>query len=65
MDSIINSLSEIDQKVIDLYHWQKKTVEEIASELKVKRGTITSRLHRIRERISKELKRRGLDKELR
>ncbi len=65
MIRVISLLSKIDQYVIDLYYRQDKSAEEIASILKVKPGTINSRLSRIRKRILKRLKQQGLDKEVR
>lgn len=55
----INKLNKIDIKLIDLFYYSNKSIKEISKELEMSESNIKVRLHRIRKKIKRELKRGG------
>ncbi|MCR5131854.1 MAG: sigma-70 family RNA polymerase sigma factor [Prevotella sp.] len=55
MEHAISRLSEQDQQIIRLHYYQKVKTDEIARQLNLSQANILVRLHRIRERLKKQL----------
>jgi len=55
MEHAISRLSEQDQQIIRLHYYQKMKTDEIARQLNLSQANILVRLHRIRERLKKQL----------
>ena len=53
----ISGLNDIDIKILDMYYVQNLKIKDIAKKLNVKESRVKTRLHRIRNKIRKELKR--------
>ena len=52
----ISGLNDIDIKILDMYYVQNLKIKDIANILNVKESRVKTRLHRIRNKIKKELK---------
>ena len=55
MEQAISELSPQDQQIIRLYYYNKVKTEDIAQALHLSQSNILVRLHRIRERLKKQL----------
>lgn len=55
----IKEMKKDDISIFELYYYSSKTIKEISKELNLTEVNIKSRLHRIRKRIKKELKKGG------
>ena len=55
MERAISQLPPQDQKIIRLYYYNKVKTEDIAKALHLSQSNILVRLHRIRERLKKQL----------
>lgn len=52
----IKNLKEIDIKIINMFYYSGKSINEISVLLKISKMNVKTRLHRIRNKIKKELK---------
>ena len=52
----LDNLKEIDVKIINSFYYQNKSIKDIAKELKISEPNVKVRLHRIRKKVKKELK---------
>lgn len=52
----INKLKDIDIKIVKLFYYERKSIKDIAKELKFSEMNIKTRLYRIRKKIKHELK---------
>ena len=55
MEQAISELPPQDQQIIRLYYYNKVKTEDIAQALRLSQSNILVRLHRIRERLKKQL----------
>lgn len=55
MEKAISELPPQDQQIIRLYYYNKVKTEDIAQALRLSQSNILVRLHRIRERLKKQL----------
>lgn len=55
----INSLKEVDIKIINMFYYSNKSIKDIAKELKLSEVNVKTKLHRIRKKIKQELKQGG------
>lgn len=55
----INSLKEVDIKIIHMFYYSNKSIKDIAKELKLSEVNVKTKLHRIRKKIKQELKQGG------
>ena len=55
MEQAISELTPQDQQIIRLYYYNKVKTEDIAQALRLSQSNILVRLHRIRERLKKQL----------
>lgn len=53
------SLKEIDFKIITMFYYYSKSIKDISKELSISEANIKTKLHRIRKKLKKELKRGG------
>lgn len=60
--SVVNDLPEIYRIVVLMYYNGQMTTGQIAEELKISKGTVTSRLMRARDMIKKGLEARGYER---
>lgn len=58
----VNNLLPYQKECILLYYYQQMSIKQISDVLKVKEGTVKSRLYNARKSIENELKKFGLDK---
>lgn len=56
----ISNLKEIDIKIIKMFYYSNKLIKDIAKELKISEVNVKTRLHRIRKKIKKELRKGGV-----
>ena len=56
----ISNLKEIDIKIIKMFYYSNKLIKDIAKELKTSEVNVKTRLHRIRKKIKKELRKGGV-----
>ena len=59
---VVNELPEKYRVVVLLHYSMDLTTQEIADQLKISRGTVTSRLLRARKKIKQELEANGYDR---
>ncbi len=52
----INKLKDIDIKIVKLFYYERKSIKDIAKELKLSEMNVKTRLYRIRKKIKHELK---------
>lgn len=50
----INSLKEIEIKIITMFYYNQDSIKDIANNLKISESNVKTRLHRIRKKIKKE-----------
>lgn len=55
------SLKEIDFKIITMFYYYSKSIKDISKELKMSEANVKKKLHRIRNRLKKELEIGGED----
>lgn len=55
----INNLKENDIKIIKMFYYSNKSIKDIAKELKISEVNVKTKLHRIRKKISQELRKGG------
>ncbi len=55
MESAIGRLPETDQMLIRLHYYEHKKTDEIANKMKLTQSNVLVKLHRIRERLRKEM----------
>ena len=56
----ISNLKEIDIKIIKMFYYSNKLIKDIDKELKISEVKVKTRLHRIRKKIKKELRKGGV-----
>lgn len=56
----ISNLKEIDIKIIKMFYYSNKLIKDIAKELRTSEVNVKTRLHRIRKKIKKELRKGGV-----
>ena len=59
---VVNELPEKYRVVVLLHYSMDLTTQEIADQLKISRGTVTSRLLRARKKIKQELEANGYER---
>ena len=55
MESAISRLPEADQTLIRLHYYEHKKTDEIAKKMQLSQSNVLVKLHRIRERLRKEM----------
>ncbi|MDD4759534.1 MAG: RNA polymerase sigma factor [Bacteroidaceae bacterium] len=55
MEKAIDSLPELDKTILKLHYYQHKLTNDIATVLGLSQANVLMRLHRIRERLKKQL----------
>ena len=61
IEKTLNSMKKIDIQIFKRYYYASKKVKEIAEELNVSEMQVKTRLHRIRNKIKKEMKKGGYE----
>ena len=56
LENSLKNLKEIDIKIINMYYYSSKSVKDIAEELEISQSNVKTRLHRIRKKLQKELR---------
>ena len=61
IEKTLNSMKKIDMQIFKRYYYASQKVKEIAKELNISEMQVKTRLHRIRNKIKKEMKKGGYE----
>lgn len=61
IEKTLNSMKKIDMQIFKRYYYASQRVKEIAKELNISEMQVKTRLHRIRNKIKKEMKKGGYE----
>lgn len=59
MEKAIKALPDEERRILEMYYYQKMKTSEVAGTLKMTQANVLVKLHRIRERLRKQLQNEG------